>query len=76
MTSGTFFHFPTHFGPCWTGEGLELILCTGMALDEVKDDALYEVEEDKDNFGDTFPLVLDHVGLGEGLALDYMDKLL
>ena len=26
--------------------------------------ALDEVEEDKDNFGDTFPLVLDHVGLG------------
>ena len=29
------------------GEGLELILCTGMALDEVEE-ALYEVEEDKD----------------------------
>ena len=32
------------------------------------EEALDEVEEDKDDFGDTIPLVLDHVGLGEGLA--------
>ena len=31
------------------------------ALDEVKE-ALDEVEEAKNDFGDTFPLVLDHVG--------------
>ena len=37
-----------------------------MALDEVEE-TLYEVEEDQDDFGDTFPLVLEHVGLGEGL---------
>ena len=38
------------------------------ALDEVEE-VLDKVEEDKDDFGDTFPLVLDHVGLGEGLQL-------
>ena len=27
------------------------------------------MEEDKDDFGDTFPLILDHIGLGEGLEL-------
>ena len=33
------------------------------------EEALDEVEEDKDDFRDTFPLVLDHVGLGEDLEL-------
>ena len=33
------------------------------------EEALDEVEEDKDDSGDTFPLVLNHVGLGEGLEL-------
>ena len=39
-----------------------------MAMDEVEEalneveEALDEVEEAKNDFGDTFPLVLDHVG--------------
>ena len=37
------------------------------AMNEVEE-AFDEVEEAKNDFGDTFPLVLDHVGLGEGLA--------
>ena len=38
------------------------------ALDKVEE-ALDVVEEAKDDFGDTFPLILDHVGFWEGLEL-------
>ena len=39
--------FPLVLDHVGLGGGLELILCTGMALDEMEE-ALYEVEEDKD----------------------------
>ena len=42
------------------------MLYTELAMDKVEE-ALDKVEEDKDDFGDTFPLVLEHVGLGESL---------
>ena len=38
------------------------------AMNKVEE-AVDEVEVTKDDFGDTFPLGLNHVGLGEGLEL-------
>ena len=53
-------------GHGWHGEGLKHIL--GHAVSHVwGGEVMEKAEKALDDFKDTFPLILDHVGLGEGL---------